>query len=204
MPRLVPNLITILAATKNTHKLSEFNAMLYSWGFSVESAFDRYEIPSVPESGATFEENAIVKATSVAHAINETVFADDSGLEVESLGGAPGIYSARYAGENATDQDRVNKLLKQLEGHSNRNARFVCVIAVVSPARVIGTTQGIVEGRIAMSPKGDNGFGYDPVFVPQHCEQTMAELNSKEKNAISHRYRALASAVEKGMFTPHQ
>ena len=193
------NRIKVFAATKSLHKISEFNEMLNPRGFLVESAYDQHDIPEVVEDGSTFEENAILKATGVARALNGTVFADDSGLEVDALGGEPGIYSARYAGENATDQDRINKLLRKLSGCCDRRARFVCVIAVASPTGVIGTALGIVEGKIAIEPAGNHGFGYDPVFIPENYGKTMAELSSKEKNAISHRFRALRKIIEKDL-----
>lgn len=190
-----------MAATNNTHKISEFNAILSSLGISVESVYDSHDLLPIPENGKNFEENAVLKAEGVASAINKTVFADDSGLEVDSLNGEPGIHSARYAGEKATDLDRINKLLKCLEGHSNRDARFVCVIAVASPSGLLGTAVGIVHGRIAISPSGQHGFGYDPIFIPQGYERNMAELDSQEKNQISHRFRALREAFEKGLLT---
>ena len=191
----------ILAATGNTHKISEFNEILSPLGFFVESVYDSHDLKPIPENGKTFEENAILKAEGVASVINKTVFADDSGLEVDSLNGEPGIHSARYAGENATDLDRINKLLKRLEGHRNRDARFVCVIAVASPSGLIDTAVGIVQGRIALSPSGRHGFGYDPIFIPRGYKRKMAELGSQEKNQISHRFRALHEAFEKGLLT---
>ena len=196
--------MNILAATNNSHKLAEFNDILAHLGRPVRSAYIENNLPSVLENGDTFEANAILKAKAVALAINKTVFADDSGLEVVALNGEPGIYSARYAGEDATDKDRIAKLLDRLHGESNRFARFVCVIAVASVEGVIGTATGVVDGEIAVSPRGKRGFGYDPIFIPVGYDRTMAELSSKEKNSISHRSKALRKAYRQGLFFPFE
>ena len=193
--------MNILAATKNAHKLLEFNEILFSLDCSVKSAYSNHSLPTIIENGETFEANAILKAKAVALAIKKPVFADDSGLEVAALNGEPGIFSARYAGEHATDMDRMNKLLERLRGKSNRNARYVCVIAVASVAGIHGTATGIIDGEIAMSPKGTYGFGYDPIFIPCGYDRTMAELTSEEKNTISHRFKALKNAYERGLFS---
>ena len=191
----------IFAATTNNHKLSEFHDILAPFGIFVNSAYDGRDLPSIAEVGHTFEENAILKAKGVASAINQIVFADDSGLEVEALDGEPGILSARYAGENATDSDRIDKLLKRLQNKSSRLARFVCVVAVASPKGLLGTTAGFVYGEIGTSPRGHQGFGYDPIFVPNGYDCTMAELSPQEKNKVSHRYEALRKAYNQNLFT---
>ena len=193
--------MNILAATKNAHKLAEFNEILFHLDITIESAYCDYSLPTIIENGVTFEANAILKAKAVALAINKTVFADDSGLEVAALNGEPGILSARYAGEKATDMDRIHKLLDRLQNKSNRLARFVCVIAVASATGIQGTATGIVEGEIAMSPRGRQGFGYDPIFIPRGYDRTMAELSPEEKNTISHRFKALQNAYEQGLFS---
>ena len=146
------------------------------------------------------ELRAILKATAVATATGYTVFADDSGLEVFAIGGEPGVYSARYAGADASDADRCQLLLERLAMHADRSARFVCVVAVASPDGLIGTADGEVRGTIADAPRGTSGFGYDPVFVPDGFDGTFAELSAGEKDRISHRGNALKIAVAAGLF----
>ena len=172
----------ILAATSNAHKLKEFRQILEPQGFEILSAKDLGGIPDVEENAETFEGNAILKAKAIAKAKNMYVIADDSGLEVFSLDGEPGVHSARYAGDDATDLDRMNKLLENLESKADRSARFVCVIAVASPDKLIGTAEGEVRGLIATSPKGDNGFGYDPIFLPEGECRSFAEMTADEKD----------------------
>jgi XTP/dITP diphosphohydrolase len=150
----------------------------------------------VPETGATFTENARIKASAYAEASGVLTLADDSGLEVDALGGAPGVYSSRYAGPGASDEDRYRKLLAELGGTPDeaRTARFRCVVAVAAPGGDVRTAEGACEGRIGRAPRGENGFGYDPVFIVEGRGQTMAELTAGEKNALSHRARALEAA----------
>ncbi len=146
----------------------------------------------VEEVGATFEENAALKAKAIASLSGIMSLADDSGLEVDALGGEPGVRSARYAGEGASDEDRVSYLLSKMRGvpWEERTARFCCVIAVASPEGAVEFCEGKCEGMIALQPKGEGGFGYDPVFYVPALDRTMAELSQAEKNAISHRGRA--------------
>ncbi|MDP2690315.1 MAG: RdgB/HAM1 family non-canonical purine NTP pyrophosphatase, partial [Deltaproteobacteria bacterium] len=146
-----------------------------------------------PEQGATFEENALAKARFVSMRSNLPALADDSGLEVDCLGGRPGVYSARYAGAGATDEENYLKLLKELEGvpEGKRGARFRSVVAFVSPGGAEATFDGVFEGVIAKAPRGSGGFGYDPVFFVPEAEKTAAEMSEEEKNAISHRGKAL-------------
>ena len=148
------------------------------------------------ETGSTFEENARLKARAFAGASGLPALADDSGLEVDALGGEPGVYSKRYAGPDATDEDRIAFLLAKLEGapQARRTARFRCVMALTTPDEEIGAVDGTCEGRIALAPRGSNGFGYDPIFLLPERGKTMAELSSPEKHAISHRGRAGAAA----------
>ena len=201
----MPAIEKILAATKNKNKLKEFNSILHCYGIEVESAYDYCSgVLDIEEKGKTFGENAIIKATSLASAVEATVFADDSGLEVEALNNEPGIYSARYAGEGASDGDRIEKLLHKLGNHKNRAARFVCVIAIVSPSILVGTAEGEIRGTIANSPRGENGFGYDPIFIPKGYDRTFAEIELTEKNRISHRFRALILAYESGFLKSKQ
>ena len=186
----------IIAATKNKNKLREFGEILK--GFEVISQEDAGVDIDVEETGTTFEENSFLKAEAIYKATGIAAIADDSGLCVDALGGAPGIYSARYGGEGYDDKGRVELLLKNMENvpDSERSARFVCAITLVSDDGVI-TARGECEGRINYSPKGENGFGYDPVFFVEKFGKTMAEISPDEKNSISHRGKALKIFSEK-------
>ena len=193
-------MIEIVAATGNAHKVEEMEAILRPRGIRVLSAKDAGGMPDVVEDGDTFVANAAKKAVETARALGRTVLADDSGLEVFALGGAPGIHSARYACEGGNDGRNVRKLLTELGASADRAARFVCVIALASPDGLLGTAEGEVRGRIAHSPRGNQGFGYDPVFVPEGYETTFAELSADVKNRLSHRGNALENAFEQGLF----
>jgi XTP/dITP diphosphohydrolase len=152
----------------------------------------------VEETGETFRDNAILKANAFARSAGLPALADDSGLEVDALGGAPGVRSARYAGPGASDADRIALLLRNL-AHvpaAQRQARFRCTMALATPEGLVGTVDGTCEGEIAFAPRGSNGFGYDPVFLLPHLGRTMAELRDEEKHAISHRGRAGRAALE--------
>lgn len=153
-------------------------------------------IPKVEEKGMTFEENAVDKAVRTAEFTGRMALADDSGLEVDILGGRPGVYSARFAGDNANDEDNNRKLLGLLEGHpkKERAARFVCVIAVADKDGLVGTARGECRGWIANAPAGKNGFGYDPLFVYRGYNKTFAQIGARKKNLVSHRSRALKKA----------
>lgn len=186
----------ILAATKNAHKIEEFKELLGSKEVNILSLLDFPDAPDVVEDGATFEENARKKAAESSAFTGLSTFADDSGLEVEALNGEPGIRSARYAGENASNEERIKKLLDNMKGASSRKARFVCVIALANDGEVVETFTGEVKGTIAESPRGANGFGYDPVFIPDGYDKTFAELDASVKNKISHRARAVKAALE--------
>ena len=186
----------IIAATSNAHKIIEIRQILGAHGIEVIGANEAGGMPEVVEDGTTFRENAIKKAVEGARALKAPVLADDSGLEVVALGGAPGIYSARYACEGGNDGRNVAKLLKNLEGVTDRRARFVCVIAVALPdGTVLGTAEGEVRGRIAEAPSGNGGFGYDPVFIPDGYEQSFGVLPPEVKNRLSHRANALQAAL---------
>ena len=185
--------LELLAATGNAHKVKEMRAILAPAGVRLLSAGDVGGLPDVVEDGATFRENAIKKACAIAAATGRRVIADDSGLEVAALDGAPGVLSARYAGEGGNDGRNVAKLLGALDGHSDRRARFVCVVAVAGPEGLVGTAEGEVRGRIGDQPRGQGGFGYDPVFLDPASGLTAAELPAARKNAISHRGLALAA-----------
>ncbi|MFC7371287.1 XTP/dITP diphosphatase [Fictibacillus iocasae] len=187
---------TIVVATKNAGKVKEFQNMLHPKGFSVLSLLDYEEIEDVEETGTTFEENAKLKAETICEVLQTPVIADDSGLEVDALGGEPGVYSARYAGEEKDDNKNIDKLLQELEGVGNREARFVCALAVAIPDKPSAVFRGTCEGEIAHERRGTNGFGYDPVFYLPEKKKTMAELEKEEKNLISHRAAALRHLQE--------
>ncbi|MEY2526478.1 MAG: XTP/dITP diphosphohydrolase [Verrucomicrobiota bacterium] len=186
----------LLLATHNAHKTREFAAILGN-EFHVRDLSSARNIPEIKETGHTFAENAILKALAVAQDRQVLVVADDSGLEVEALGGAPGIYSARYAGDNATDKDNVAKLLSELRRRNlpshERSARFRCVLALARAGKLLGTFEGVAEGVIVDLARGTGGFGYDPIFVPEDFDKTFAELPAETKNRISHRAKAIAS-----------
>ena len=183
----------IVAATRNRHKFEEYRALLADQKIELRSLMDYPDCPDVPETGSSFRENAAQKALAVCKYCDAPTFADDSGLEIEALGGAPGIYSARYA---ATDAERIARVLRELKDAPNRRARFVCVIAIAVNGEVIETFEGTVSGTILTEPRGENGFGYDPIFLPDGEDRSFAELPAEVKNKISHRARAVAKAVE--------
>ncbi|MDP4182412.1 MAG: XTP/dITP diphosphatase [Bacillota bacterium] len=188
-----------IAATKNKGKIKEISEILNSFPYEVFSMESVGLDNDIEETGATFEENALIKAKEICAITGEIVMADDSGLEVDYLDGAPGIYSARFAGENATDEDKNNKLLKLLEDvpFEKRTARFVCVIAIVFPDGQSFTVRGTCEGYIAHKPEGANGFGYDPIFYVPEYNMTTAQMPSELKHKISHRGKALRLMVDK-------
>jgi len=190
----------LLLATRNAHKAREIQEILGP-EFELRDLTAYPEISEIVESGKSFEENAKLKAIAVSKELPALIIADDSGLEVEALGGAPGIYSARYAGKNATDEQNVKKLLSELTRAGakthQRKARFRCVIALARAGKLLDTFNGVVEGTIADSPRGSRGFGYDPIFVPNGFEQTFAELPAEVKNRISHRAKAIRALAAK-------
>jgi XTP/dITP diphosphohydrolase len=187
--------IDLLLATRNRHKTREFSQLLGP-NFTLRDLTSEHDLPEILETGRTFEENAVIKAIGISKIFpDEIVIGDDSGLEVKSLEGAPGIFSARYAGEKASDRRNVEKLLRELQGMPERSARFRCVIALAKNGELITTVAGEVAGTITKSPRGENGFGYDPIFIPEGFEETFAELRSDTKNAISHRAKAVAELV---------
>ena len=183
----------IVAATGNAHKLDEYRQLLDGQDVELRSLRDSPGYQEPEENGSTFKENASIKALAASKHCNALAFADDSGLEVEALDGRPGIHSSRYA---PTDTERIAKLLEEMKGQSNRRARFVCVIAIAVNGEVIETFEGEVKGTILDSPRGENGFGYDPIFQPDGFEKSFAELSQDEKNRISHRANAYAKVQE--------
>lgn len=182
-----------IIATHNPGKVKEFKEILEPKGYDVKSLAEIGFTEEIEETGHTFEENAILKAEAVARAVNKMVIADDSGLSIDNLGGKPGVYSARYAGEQKDDQANIDKVLSELKGieKEQRTARFRCALAVSIPGAETKTVEGHVEGYIAEEPRGEYGFGYDPIFIVKDKDKTMAELTSDEKNKISHRADAL-------------
>jgi XTP/dITP diphosphohydrolase len=195
-------MVRLLLATRNAHKTREF-AEILGKDFEVSNLSSVRDAPEIKETGGSFEENAILKALAVSSlrsASGGLVVADDSGLEVDALHGAPGIYSARYAGENASDEANVDKLLRELSRQnlpaSKRVARFRCVIALARAGKLLGTFEGLVKGAIVDLARGRNGFGYDPIFVPEGFDRTFAELSAEIKNKISHRAKAITRLRE--------
>ena len=186
----------LVIATRNANKLREIRSVLGLNESQVKSSFDFPQIPDVIEDKDTLEGNAIKKAMTIASATGCWALADDSGLEVDALDGAPGVYSARYAGEHCSYIDNCNKLLFELDGQTNRRARFRTVLALVNLVGEVRTLEGAMDGVITTSMRGSDGFGYDPVFIPEGYELTYAELDPDEKNRISHRGRALQAAIE--------
>jgi|SRR5215471_1727440 len=188
----------LVIATRNRGKLLELRAMIRDLPLVLLDLHSFPSIQTIPETGTTFAENASLKAAGYAVQIGEITLADDSGLEVDALGGAPGVLSARYAGNGASDAERVDKLLTELSPvkYPERTARFVSVIAIADrEGAILNVSQGVCEGRIAATPRGRNGFGYDPVFIPRGFDQTFAELPPLLKNRISHRGKALAAVT---------
>jgi len=188
----------LLLATNNLGKARELAVLLQGASFTITTPQEEGMVLEVEETGTTFEANAAIKAEAFAKASGLMALADDSGLEVDVLGGEPGVMSARYAGPDASDEDRVRYLLSKLEGikWNMRGARFRSVIAVAEPEGTIELFEGTCEGMIALSPRGAGGFGYDPVFYVPSLGKLMAELTMEEKNSISHRGSAARKAVE--------
>lgn len=189
----------ILIATSNLGKLKEVKSYLSSFNLKLRDLTEFLNLAQPEENGSTFADNAIIKAKYYASETKLWTLADDSGLEVDVLDGKPGVYSARYAGVGATDSERVALLLSELNNQKKeaRSARFVCALAFCSPSKsVVKLTTGMCEGKIGFEPKGVNGFGYDPVFIPDGFDRTFGELSADIKQKISHRAVALASFSE--------
>jgi len=188
----------LLIATGNRAKIREYSELLKGAPYVLTTVADEGIDVDVEETGQTLEENAELKAIAYAAQSQSLVAADDSGLEVDALGGEPGPLSARYAGENASDQEKVAFLLSRLKGvpWEKRSARFRCVIAIASPHGMTQLCEGECQGYISFEPRGDQGFGYDPVFYLPELDKTMAELSMEEKNQVSHRSRAARKALE--------
>ena len=192
-------MIELVVATRNRHKTREIQNILGP-EFIVRDLADT-EVPEIRENGTSFEENAKLKALVASRQLPGLVIADDSGMEVNALGGAPGIYSARYAGANATNSEKIDKLLRELVRvrvtDHGRRARFRCVVALARNGDLLGIFEGKIEGKISDTARGDSGFGYDPIFIPDGFEQTFGELPEEVKNTISHRAKAISGVAEK-------
>jgi XTP/dITP diphosphohydrolase len=186
--------VRLVLATRNDHKLRELAELMRP--FELDPLPDDVTLP--PETGTTFADNALCKARAAATATGRPAVADDSGIEAAALGGAPGVWSARYAGERATDEENLSKLLREVPAEGDRRVAYVCALAYVEPGGRVDVVHGRCEGRLAHEPRGDGGFGYDPAFVPDDLpgdDRTMAELTPEEKDAISHRGRAARALV---------
>lgn len=181
----------LVLATRNRGKVDEIKSLLEEYPVEIKQLNDFEPIPEVEEDGQTFEENAYKKASFTARVLGFAALADDSGLSVNALGGAPGVHSARYAGPNATDGQRVARLLEALKGVDDRRAAFECVLSIAVPTGPALTYEGHCEGVITETPEGSAGFGYDPVFYYPPLKKTFAQLSRTEKNQVSHRGLAL-------------
>ena len=182
----------LILASDNAHKLLEFRKLFEGTDVELITKKEAGFTDEVDETGATFAENAFIKAEAVMRATGCAAIADDSGLCVDALNGAPGVLSARYTGDHSdSDEDRYRLVLKNLEGRTDRTARFVSELCCVFPDGGVLRARGVCEGEILTAPRGENGFGYDPIFLPEGYDRSMAELTMAEKNAISHRGRAL-------------
>ena len=188
---------TLLIATRNVHKTREIGQMLGS-GWEVRDLVSLPHAPKIEETGATFEENAALKALAISQIFTGLVLADDSGLEVDVLNGAPGVYSARFAGIDANDAENRFLLIDKLKklGGDEYPARFRCVIVLASQGELLGSFGGVINGKVILEERGESGFGYDSMFIPQGYMETFGELQSEIKNSLSHRGRALAKALE--------
>ncbi len=184
------NIISLVIATKNKGKTFEIGDLLKGFPINIKNLNDFGPIPPVEETGDTFDENAYKKASFTSKILGLPALADDSGLLIKSLGGAPGIHSARYAGENASDEQRCGKVLSEMKGNTDRKATFECVISIAVPSGPALTYEGSCDGLITEKPSGVNGFGYDPIFFYPPLKKTFAELTRKEKNCVSHRGKA--------------
>jgi XTP/dITP diphosphohydrolase len=184
----------IIFATNNTHKLEEVRFALQDL-YEVKSLKEIGFNEDIPEPYETLEENALTKSKTIFNKFNADCFSDDTGLEVDALNGAPGVYSARYAGPNCTFEDNVKKMLEEMKGKENRNARFRTVVSLIINGQE-HYFEGIVKGRISETRSGNEGFGYDPIFIPEGYSTSFAQMSIEEKNKISHRGRAMAKLVK--------
>ncbi len=187
----------LVLATNNKHKLKEIKSMLGEKFSGILSLSEAGVDVEIEETGSTFEQNAFIKASTVSKLTGKAALADDSGLEVEALGGAPGVYSARYAGEDQNDENNIKKLLSALRGEKNRRASFTTVLCLYYPDGTTVYAEGKTRGEILTEKRGQNGFGYDPVFFSDDLKKAFGEATDEEKNSVSHRGRALRTLLEK-------
>ncbi|WP_110111534.1 XTP/dITP diphosphatase [Bacillus sp. CGMCC 1.16541] len=187
----------LIIATQNAGKVKEFQSLFHEKGFVVKSLLDFLHIEDIEETGTTFIENAMIKAEAVSQLLNKVVIADDSGLAVDALDGEPGVYSARYAGNEKDNEANIQKVLMKLQGvpSEKRTARFHCALAIAIPNEETAVVEGTCEGTILEEKRGEGGFGYDPIFFVDEWNRTMAELSKEQKNNISHRAKALEKLV---------
>lgn len=186
----------IVIATKNSHKIIEFKNMLEPLGYTVLSLFDFEDVPEIEETGITFKENAVIKAKTLSDILNKTVIADDSGLEVFSLNSEPGVYSARYAGIDKDYAKNNELLLKNLKGSKDRDARFVTAMCIYYQDKEKVVVEDYLYGEITNDYRGNNGFGYDPIFLVKELDKTLAELQMNHKNELSHRGKCLKQVIK--------
>ena len=190
----MPPLQRLIIATRNAHKTAEIRAMA-GGRFEVLDVTSFPECPEIAETGSTFLENARLKALGISRLIEGRVLSDDSGLEVDALGGAPGVWSSSFGGEEGNHARNNARLLEELRGRSDRRARFRCTMVLAADGRELAHFSGTVEGRIIEDPRGTQGFGYDPLFIPEGHQATFAELGEDVKNTLSHRSRALTQVM---------
>jgi len=199
----------LIIATKNKGKAKEFVELFEPLGFRVKTLLDYPDAPDIEETGETFEENALLKAAGISNIFQKIVIADDSGLVIDALDGRPGVYSARYAGTKKDDEANIQKVLFEMKDvpEEKRTAHFHCTLALVVPGKDPVMVEGTCNGLILTEKRGNNGFGYDPIFYLPHLKKTMAEITSEEKNRISHRgnairklYEHVQEAMERGDF----
>ena len=186
----------IVIASANSHKVEEYRELLKDQDVDLHSLADYPGFPGVEENGTSFTENASIKAVAVCKYCDVPAFADDSGLEVDALGGEPGVYSARYSGEHGDDEENNRLLLEKIENAPDRSAHYTCAMALVYPDGRTVEAEGYMYGEITKDPRGERGFGYDPLFVFKGETRTVAEMTDEEKNAISHRANALRILLE--------
>jgi XTP/dITP diphosphohydrolase len=186
----------LVLATRNSGKTKEIQELLKDFPVEIRNLDDFGPIPSVEEDGMTFDDNAYKKASFTAKVLGLPALADDSGLQVDALGGAPGVHSARYAGPDATDAENNARLSHEMDGQANRTATFVCVVSIAVPSGPALTYEAECEGLVAEVPEGDKGFGYDPLFYYPPLKKTFAQMSSEEKNQVSHRGKAFAELKE--------
>lgn len=191
----MPELPRLVVATRNAHKTAEIRGMIGD-SFEVLDVTSFPECPHIEETGTTFLENATLKAEGISRVVDGWVLSDDSGLEVDALGGAPGVWSSSYGGDEGNHARNNERLLREMEGKGDRRARFRCTMVLAREGLSEANFSGAVEGRIIDAPRGGAGFGYDPLFIPEGYEFTFAELGDEVKNSLSHRARALAKVID--------